>query len=51
MLYLIHLVQDKIHQDDRATGKHRLICNNDHTRMPYIEAVSLESMRCRCLLV
>ena len=42
-------VQENIHQDiDRFIGRDRHPCNKDRSRMPYIEAVILESMRCHC---
>jgi cytochrome P450 family 2 subfamily U polypeptide 1 len=42
-------VQKKIHQEiDQVIGKDRPPCEKDRSRMSYIEAVLLESMRCHC---
>ena len=42
-------VQKSIHEEiDRVIGKDRPPCEKDRSRMSYIEAVLLESMRCHC---
>lgn len=42
-------VQKNVHEEiDQMIGKERPPCDKDRSRMPYIEAVLLESMRCHC---
>ena len=42
-------VQKNVHEEiDQMIGKERTPCDKDRSRMPYIEAVLLESMRCHC---
>ncbi|CAF5016627.1 unnamed protein product, partial [Rotaria sp. Silwood1] len=42
-------VQKNIHEEiDNIIGKDRPPCDKDRSRMSYIEAVLLESMRCHC---
>ncbi|CAF1203239.1 unnamed protein product [Adineta ricciae] len=42
-------VQQNIHEEiDRVIGKDRPPCEKDRSRMSYVEAVLLESMRCHC---
>jgi cytochrome P450 len=42
-------IQVNIHEEiDRMIGKDRAPCDKDRSRMSYIEAVLLESMRCHC---
>ncbi|CAF1421350.1 unnamed protein product [Rotaria magnacalcarata] len=42
-------IQKNIHEEiDHAIGKDRPPCDSDRSRMSYIEAVLLESMRCHC---